>query len=84
MIGGGHTWDLSDDASNGDMVYGMHAGLSGGSYNIVIKESEPYNTLKSGLADEGTQKFGLQIYTPTVFDDGNAKSGTVTLTAVCD
>lgn len=84
MAGGGYTWDLSDDGSNGDMVYGMYAGLSGGSYNIVVKEDTPYNTLVSGLADEGTQDFGLSIYTPTVFDDGNAKSGAITLTAVCD
>jgi len=84
MTGGGYTWDLSDDASNGDMIYGMHAGLSGGSYNIVVRETAPYNTLKAGLGDGGTQAFGLQLYTPTNFDDGNAKSGTVTLTATCD
>jgi len=83
MVGGGYTWDLSDDASNGDMVYGMHAGLYGGSYNIIVKESAT-NVLKAGLADSGTQDFGLQIYTPTVFDDGNGKSGAVTITAVCD
>ena len=84
LVGGGYTWDLSDDGSNGDMVYGMYAGLEGVSYNIVVKESSPYNTLKSGLADEGTQAFGLQIETPTVFDDGNEKSGIMTLTVTCD
>lgn len=84
MTGGGYTWDLADDGSPGDMIYGMYAGLSGGSYNIIVKESAPYNTLKAGLADSGTQDFGLKIYIPTNFDDGNSKSGTVTLTAVCD
>jgi len=84
MTGGGYTWDLSDDGSAGDMVYGMYAGLSGGDYTIVVKESEPYNTLKSGLADDATQDFGLKIYIPTSFDDGNPKTGTVTLIATCD
>ena len=84
MTGGGYTWDLSDDGSAGDMIYGMYAGLSGGDYITVVKESQPYNTLKAGLADEGTQDFGLKIYVPTNFDDGNNKSGTIILTATCD
>lgn len=84
MTGGGYTWDLSDDGSVGDMIYGMKAGLSGGDYTIVVKETAPYNTLKAGLADSGTQDFGLKIYTPTNFDDGNDKSGAITLTAACD
>ena len=29
------------------------------------------------------QSWGLRIYTPTLFSDGVAKSGTVTLTAIC-
>jgi len=80
---GGTAWDLSDDASNGNMIYGMHAGLYGGSYNIVVKESTT-NLLKDSLADSGTQDFGLQLYTPTVFTEGAAKSGTVSVTAVCE
>ncbi len=84
MTGGGYTWDLADDGSPGDMIYGLYAGLDGGAYTIVVKESAPYNTLKAGLADSGTQDFGLKIYTPTNFDDGNSKSGTITLTVACD
>lgn len=83
MTGGGYTWDLADDGNPGDMIYGLYAGLYGGDYTIVVKESTPYNTLKSGLADEGTQDFGLKIYIPTNFDDGNNKSGTTILTAAC-
>jgi hypothetical protein len=83
MTGGGYTWTLSDTATPGDMIYGMKAGLEGGDYTIIVKKSTPYNTLKSGLAVSGTQKFGLKLYTPTSFSDGNAKSGTITLTAVC-
>lgn len=84
MTGGGYTWDLADDGSPGDMIYGLYAGLDGGDYTIVVKESAPYNTLKAGLADSGTQDFGLKIYTPTNFDDGNNKSGSITLTVACD
>jgi len=86
MTGGGHTWDLSDDGSAGDMIYGLYAGLDDGddNYDVVVREDTPYNTLVSGLADEGTQDFGLNISVPTNFDDGNSKSGTITLTAVCD
>jgi hypothetical protein len=82
MTGGGYTWTLSDTATPGNMIYGMKAGLEGGDYTIIVKKSTPYNTLKSGLAVSGTQKFGLKLYTPTSFSDGNAKSGTITLTAV--
>lgn len=84
MAGGGYIWDLADDGSPGDMTYGLYAGLEGGSYNIIVRETATYNTLKAGLADEGTQSFGLKIYTPTNYDDGNEKTGTITLTVTCD
>ncbi len=83
MTGGGYTWTLSDTATPGDMIYGLKAGLSGGDYTIVVKKNSPYNNLVTGLADSGTQDWGLKIYTPTSYDDGNAKSGTVTITATC-
>lgn len=80
---GGTAWDLSDDYSNGADIYGMRAGLYGGSYNIDVKESTT-NLLKDSLADSGTQDFGLQMLTPTSYSDGVSKSGTVTVTAVCE
>lgn len=80
---GGTAWDLSDDYSNGSDIYGMRAGLYGGSYNIDVKESTT-NLLKDSLADSGTQDFGLQILTPTAYSDGVSKSGTVMVTAVCE
>lgn len=83
MTGGGFTWTLSDTATAGDMIYGMKAGLSGTSYNITVKKNAVYNTLVAGLADSGTQDFGLELYTPTVFDDPNVKSGTIVLTVAC-
>jgi len=62
----------------------MKAGLSGGDYTIIVKKNSPYNTLVSGLGDGNTQDWGLKLWTPTVYDDGNEKSGAVTLTAVCN
>ncbi len=94
---GGVAWDLADDGIPGADIYAMKAGLEGGSYNLVfplafpidfdgelviVKESAPYNTLKSNLADGATQKFGLELLAPTSFSDGVVKSGTVTITAV--
>ena len=84
MTGGGYTWTLSDTATPGNMVHGMKAGLSGESYNITVKKNTPYNTLVSGLANNATQDFGLKLYTPTVYSDGNDKSGPITLTVACD
>jgi hypothetical protein len=78
---GGITWELSDTATPGTNRYGLKAGLELGSYNITVKETGPFNTLVSGLAASGTQKWGLQLLAPTSFTDGLEKSGTVTLTA---
>jgi hypothetical protein len=79
---GGVTWALSDDGNPGTNIYGLKAGLEAGAYTIIVKKNSPYNTLVSNLAASGgTQKWGLQLYAPTTFSDGNAKTGTVTLTA---
>jgi hypothetical protein len=79
---GGVTWTLSDDGNPGTNIYGLKAGLETGDYTIIVKKNSPYNTLVSNLAASGgTQNWGLQLYAPTMFSDGNAKTGTVTLTA---
>lgn len=85
MTGGGYTWDLADDGNPGDMTYALKAGLSGGDYTIIVRETATYNTLVSGLDDGLTQDWGLKLWTPTVMtNEGNAKSGIVTITAVCN
>ena len=81
MTGGGTTWTLSDTATAGSGICGLKCGLSGGSYNIIVKKTAPYNTLKSDLAVSGTQDWGLQLLAPTANLYGNQVSGTVTLTA---
>lgn len=78
---GGTAWDLSDTGTAGADIVGLKAGLDGGSYNIIIKETAPYNDLVTSLADSGTQDWGMQMFVPTSFSDGNLKTGTVTLTA---
>lgn len=65
MTGGAVTWTLADDGNNGDGIIGMYAGLDGDAYNIIVKKSAAYNTLKAGLASSATQKFGLQLEAPS-------------------
>ncbi|MFC1913600.1 hypothetical protein ACFLX7_05375, partial [Chloroflexota bacterium] len=77
---GGTTWTLDDTATPGSDTYGLNAGLEGGSYNIIVKNSAG-NTLVASLASSGTQRWGLQLLAPTIFTGGGANSGTVTLTA---
>lgn len=83
---GGIQWTLSDTATPGANTYGLKAGLDDDDdlFDVIVKKSESYNTLVSGLADEGTADWGLQLLAPTVFADGVEKTGTVTLTATCN
>ncbi len=78
---GGDTWILSNDASVGENLYGLKAGLENGGYDVVVRKDGPYNTLVSGLTAGGKQKWGLQLLAPSIFTDSAAKSATVTLTA---
>ena len=79
---GGVGWTLSDTAEPGVNTVGMKAGLEGGSYNIIVKKTAPFNNLKEGLAAAGTQSFGLQLLAPTGVTDPVEKTTTVTITAV--
>jgi hypothetical protein len=72
-------WTLSDTATIGSNVYGLKAGLSGGSYNVTVKKNAPYNVLISNLAVSGNQTFGVQLYTPSTVTDSSTKKGTVSL-----
>lgn len=59
------TWDLSDNGSNADAVFGMEAALSGGLFNVDIREAAAFNTLKSDLASAATQDFGMCFVAPS-------------------
>jgi hypothetical protein len=81
MTSGNYTWVISDTATAGNMTFGMKAGNTT-SYSTIVKGSEPYNTLVSDLAGGNSWLWGMQFFAPTVFMDGNEKSGNVTLTAI--
>lgn len=82
MIGGGFTWVLSDNATAGNMIYGLKAGLDDAddTFDVIVKKTSPYN-LVSGLGVNATQGWGLKIWSPTSYDDGNPKTGNITLSA---
>lgn len=85
MTGGGYTWDLADDATPGSMTYGLKAGLDDAddTFDIIVRETETFNVLVGNMADSATQDFGLKLWAPTAFTDGNQKSGNITLTVAC-
>lgn len=74
---GGINWTLSD--TPGPDIYGLRAGLKGGSYNITVTTTN--TTLIGNLTDNSSQQWGLELWAPTSFSDGVQKSGNVTLTA---
>jgi hypothetical protein len=80
---GGTTWTLSDNATAGTSIAGLKAGLSDGdgSYNVIVKQTAPFNTLKSGLGAGASQQWGFQLLAPTNYTDATQKTGTITLTA---
>lgn len=79
---GGDTWTLSDTATPGVNTIGVKAGLEGGSYNIIVRKTEPYNLLFSDLADDATISFGRQLLTPTETTDDIQKEGITTVYVV--
>lgn len=84
MTGTGIDWALSDTATPGADIYGLKAGVEGGAFDIIVKLSSPYNNLVAALPDGDSQRWGLKLYVPTSFSNGNPKSGTITLSATCD
>jgi len=68
MTGGIVTWTLADDATPGDAIIGMQAGLDDADdlYDIVIKKSAAYNLLSNELATDASDNFGIKFYAPTV------------------
>jgi hypothetical protein len=83
MAGGGFTWTLSDTATQGNMICGFKAGLDDAddNFDIVVRKTATYNYLVENLGVSATQGWGLQLLSPTVYNDGNTKAGTITVTA---
>lgn len=74
-----NAWILATSAAAD--TYALKAGLNGGDYTIEVKKTATYNTLKAGLASDGTQDWGLKFYAPTSFSGHEEHAGTVTLYA---
>jgi len=79
---GGNGWSLANDGIAGNNIVAIKAGVSGGSYNIIVKKDEPYNLLTEALNPTASLLWGLQMSAPTTFSDGTEKTGTVTVTGV--
>ena len=71
-------WASSGTASE---VHPLYATYTAPTYDIIVKKTAPFNTLKAGLAPSATQSFGLQLLAPTGMTDGAAKTGVVTVVA---
>jgi hypothetical protein len=80
MTGGSTPWTLSSSATAGANQYYLEAGVSGGSYNILVKPSAAYNVLVSTLANNATLQWGMMFFAPTSETDVTAKTATITLT----
>lgn len=73
-LNGGSSWVTE---STTDMMFEEY----GDSYNVTVKQNAPYNALVENLTVDSSQQWGLKIWTPTSYDDGNLKTGDVTLVA---
>jgi len=84
LAGGDDTWDLADDGSPGENIYGLYAGLDDDddTFDVIVAESTA-NTLLEDLAEDATQDWGIKIYMPTSVTgyDGNSMTAVVTLVA---
>lgn len=79
---GGTPWTVAADGNPGDNVLGLKAGVNGTDVTnmIVVKTGTP-NVLKVGTAVGEDWAFDMVLFTPTVFDDGELKTGTILVSA---
>lgn len=78
MVGTGTDWTVS--SVPGADQYTIKAGTAS-AYSITLSGTPA--TLFSSIVDSGTKPWGLKLWAPTSFSNGNVKSGTVTVTATC-
>jgi hypothetical protein len=82
-----YKWTLSNDATNGENVYGLRFRISGdtarGYVPVTKTESEfwPYAD-GSSLAPGDTKQFGLKLLTPTYFIGDRQMQTQITISAV--
>lgn len=84
LSGGDDTWDLSDDASIGDNIYGLRVGLDDDddTFDIVVGEASATEFI-TNLGTSDNQSWGLCIYMPSAVTgyDNQQMSATLTLVA---
>jgi hypothetical protein len=74
---------LSDNASVGDNIYGLKAGLDDAddTFDITVGEAAAVE-LKNNLAASSTQGWGLQILMPSATTGYDNQSMTATITLI--
>ena len=76
---GSTNWTHSDDCIPGVDTAGLVAIVQGSSSHtaVIVRKSEPYNYIVTGLGPRQTCAFGLQLYAPTSFTDYSSKSNSI-------
>lgn len=69
LTGGGDTWTLSDNATVGENIYGLKAGLDDADDNFDIVVMNSLYELISNLDVSDNQSWGLQILMPSTVAD---------------
>jgi hypothetical protein len=83
LTGGDDTWTLSGNATPGENIYGLYAGLDDADDNFDVVVNTTANAFVSSLAEATTQAWGLKLYMPTSVANYDAQqmSGNITLVA---
>ncbi len=76
----GGNWNHSDTGQPGTNAVALKAKKYGNNDWIVVKYNNPNKIVENHQAGQSFQ-FGLQLLTPTQFEDGQQKQNTVRLTA---
>jgi hypothetical protein len=81
FTGGGQTWLSASNGVPGSMIVGLSAGIAPATYDKVITTSATPVILITSLATLTNDSWHMKLRAPTVYIDGAAKVGTVTITA---
>ena len=83
VLDGDDVWELYADASVGENIYGLHAGLDDADdlFDVVVNLTA--NAFVANLAEAVTQDWGLNLSMPSSLSgyDGNNMIATITLIA---
>jgi len=79
---GSTNWTHSDDCIPGVDTAGMVAIVQGSTSltAVIVRKSDPYNDIVTGLDPDQTLSFGLQLYAPTSFTEYSTKTNAIFVT----